>query len=787
MIFIKKILIILLVLTGCYSAFAQVGTDEYAWEQDLKKAYQLLEKSSYYNAIDYIKKVVEVKPRVPEYQLLLADTYQKARGYALAAGVYREMLIDNPEAPIKLKYPEFKYQYAQALKQSGRCEQAVNQFNQFVLEYDGLDSLLVEKAQIEIAGCQLKDNQTNVIDYELVKEPEFMNNDVNTGYTEFGPMPTYNDFLLFSSLRADEFILAETDDTKSKIYAARKKEGKWYYQEEFAGPKVNIEGMHTGHGCYSKDLKRFYFTRCPAEPNNQVKCQIYVTHMLDAEWTKPTKLEYGINEEGKESTSPYVVEIGEKEYVFFTSDKSGTLGGTDIWYTIKASNDTYSTPFNLGGRINTKWDETTPYFDNMENLLYFSSNGHPSYGGHDVFRAQLDGAAYSIPKNLGPRINTSADDMYFVLNERRDEGFLVSNREGAIAVANPTCCDDILNFLPEPPLPPPPPPPPPPVALKANGSICDFDSPDKSILTGAKVDLYGTDNTGKEQLISSQISRPEFNFTIEPNMNYRVLVTKEGYSSVSRTFTTKAIVRDSTFTYDICISRKGMLVNGIVYSDDGTDVAILPDAKVTLFELLQDGSTRKLKSITSTATGSYSLFLTADKQYRLIGEKSGYLTTSVDDISTVGVTGQKEVTRDIVMKLNKRGTTFRLNHIYYDYDKATLRSESKNELTKLVRLMKDNPTLRIEIASHTDSRGGTDYNQRLSVRRAQSVVNYLIDNDIVASTMVAKGYGELKPVAPNDNPDGSDNPQGRQLNRRTEFTIIGKVNTIAPEIATPRR
>jgi len=118
--------------------------------------------------------------------------------------------------------------------------------------------------------------------------------------------------------------------------------------------------------------------------------------------------------------------------------------------------------------------------------------------------------------------------------------------------------------------------------------------------------------------------------------------------------------------------------------------------------------------------------------------------------------------------------TYRLDNIYYDFDKANLRPESEAALDKLLRLLYDNPQLEIELSSHTDSRGGNRYNQKLSERRAKSVVDYLIGRGITPQRMKPVGYGELVPIAPNDNPDGSDNPEGRQLNRRTEFKIISK-------------
>ena len=112
-----------------------------------------------------------------------------------------------------------------------------------------------------------------------------------------------------------------------------------------------------------------------------------------------------------------------------------------------------------------------------------------------------------------------------------------------------------------------------------------------------------------------------------------------------------------------------------------------------------------------------------------------------------------------------------------EFDKANILESSKLALdTTVLRLMLDNPQIIIEIMSHTDSKGNDQYNMKLSQRRAESVVTYLISKGVKVQRLSAKGYGESKPVAPNENPDGSDNPDGRTLNRRTDFKIIGHLD-----------
>ena len=126
-----------------------------------------------------------------------------------------------------------------------------------------------------------------------------------------------------------------------------------------------------------------------------------------------------------------------------------------------------------------------------------------------------------------------------------------------------------------------------------------------------------------------------------------------------------------------------------------------------------------------------------------------------------------------------------VKNIYYEYDKFTLLDSSKTVIdTTMLKLLIENPDIKIEIGSHTDSRGSDPYNQRLSQQRAQSVVDYLVAKGIPRKRLVAKGYGEIQPIAPNNNKDGSDNPEGRQMNRRTEFRIVGKIEGVSEIIYT---
>ena len=126
----------------------------------------------------------------------------------------------------------------------------------------------------------------------------------------------------------------------------------------------------------------------------------------------------------------------------------------------------------------------------------------------------------------------------------------------------------------------------------------------------------------------------------------------------------------------------------------------------------------------------------------------------------------------LVLDRLEKNKPYQLRNIEFGYDSANIRISAGIELDKLVEVLNDNPEIKIEMGSHTDSVGSVEFNINLSQRRAQSTVNYLIKKGIAPERLVAKGYGKSKPIARNTNPDGTDNPAGRQRNRRTEFRIL---------------
>ena len=196
-----------------------------------------------------------------------------------------------------------------------------------------------------------------------------------------------------------------------------------------------------------------------------------------------------------------------------------------------------------------------------------------------------------------------------------------------------------------------------------------------------------------------------------------------------------------------------------------------PIADATVKSISSDGITIDNKT---DKNGVFRFALKPNTDYVFVGSKTGYLNGKERE-TTKGLDRSRDF--KTIILLASTAKPIELPNIFYDYAKWDLRPESMVALDKLIETLNENPNITIELGSHTDSRGSDADNINLSQKRAQSVVNYLISKGISSERLVAKGYGMSKPIAPNTKNDGSDNPAGRQLNRRTEIKIVGEISS----------
>lgn len=630
--------------------------------REVMLADELLKSGSYYNAIDiYLQEYNKNADNYVGYQL--ATAYFKARDYQNSETWYKKIWDKAPA-----DYPQSQYYYALSLKMNGKYAEASAEFKAFnKTRMRGQEAAYYKRlAKNEQKGCDLAILlQAEPVDVEITH----LNKNVNNNYTDFSPKydPT-NTNLVYGSLVSEEIIdlgSSKKVELKSRIFEAKPQGDSWAKAQQLAGP-INETNAHTGNGAYSPDGKRFYYTECNPNDSLQMVCKIYMSEFLNNEWTKGKELS-DINTSSSKytTTHPAVGLYKGKELLYFSSNREGTVGGMDIWYSeIRNKGAEYTTPQNCGRKINTAGDEITPFYSVKEDKFYFSSNGQINVGGFDIYKADGGLKSFKNVANLGFPINSSVDDFYYSLDTKRARtGFFVSNRKGGYSVKSETCCDDIYQF--EYIIPP---------LFTIMGRV--LSAKDSSLIEGAAVTLYA--NSAKVDSASSQVSKLFRFYRGTEYAKYKVTAIKDGYYKGESSTSTVGLIDDDTLYVDVLIEP-------------------IP------------------------------------------------------------------IKKEIEVK-----------NIYYELDKADLRPESFASLDSLYTVMVENPAIIAEIGSHTDSRGSDSYNLDLSQRRAQSVVNYLIGKGIDSARLVAKGYGETK--LKNKCANGVKcSEEEHQINRRTEFTIIGEI------------
>jgi peptidoglycan-associated lipoprotein len=442
--------------------------------------------------------------------------------------------------------------------------------------------------------------------------------------------------------------------------------------------------------------------------------------------TTVQSLDDNINEEGINEGSVTFTPDG-RTMVFAKGNSGKKKGTADVnLYITRYRNEQWSEPRMLNINHPGFWD-STPAFSRNGRTLYFASNRPGGYGGTDIYSANMDARGrFTDVKNLGSEINTPKNEMFPYVS---DEGHLYFSSDGHPGFG-------ALDLF---------------VARRVNGkiSIENMGEPVNSNMDDFGIYLFKADR---------------------------------GFFTSNRT---GGKGDDDIYTFvnqDPDLKIINYFLEGVTMTREENDqLTVLPRVQVKIL----DYNGEVLDEAVTEEDGKFKFRVYEHERYTLLGEKVGdaenYFVTRLP-FTTVGRAADRdtltqlvtEITYDTLLVLEKikKNKIFVLENIYYDFNKYDIRPDAAQELDKLVTTLEDNPHIKIELSSHTDSVDTERYNLMLSQKRAESAVEYIVSQGIDPSRLLAKGYGESRPIAPNTNPDGTDNPEGRQKNRRTEFRII---------------
>ena len=625
----------------------------------LATANEQMERGEFYDASRTYRKVYnkltkrEERPLKGEVAFKMAECYSRLNMSTNASASYQNAIrFGYPDSTAILKM-------ACSLKAEGKNAPALKAFEDY-LKLNPTDKVALNG----VAGCNMALASKKSPTRYVVKQNKIF----NSRRADFSPMyfDSSLDQLYFTT--TNEKVTGDhrseiTGMKKGDIWFSRKNEkGEWQKPEPVEG-ELNSD-MDEGIISFSPDGSTMYLTKARRSPSSNTGVEIYTSSRSDAKWSTPVKLDITadtLSNYGHPAVSP------DGQWLYFTSDMPGGSGGRDIWrINLKERAGSLE---NLGEFINTAGDEMFPYM-RTDSILYFASNGHPGFGGLDLFKATLTPSGGWRVENMGQPINSSADDFGITFGNG-ENGFLSSNRGDRRGY------DHIYSFeLPD-------------LKILISGYVLDKD---EEPVPNAVIRIVGNDGSNRKEVARDDGS---FQFPLQRGIKYVMLAGAKGYLNAKQEFTADDAEEDAEYIVDF-----------------------------------------------------------------------------------------------ILASINKPVV---IDNIFYDFDKATLRPESKTALDEMAQIMRDNPNITIEMAAHTDRKGSDDYNIKLSHRRAQSVIDYLISVGISEDRLQAQGYGESRPKTITKKlarefpqfPEGtvltpeyieSLDPENQdiadQINRRTEFQVL---------------
>jgi len=704
---------------------------------DLIKANYLYSHLDFHEAIGYYRKV-SVDLNDPEVLSRLGDCYKLTNEPKEAANWYAKAIqLNGCPNDTKLHYAEV----LMTLQQYDDAAKLLVQYQKSKPDDTRIANL--------ISSCRdIKNMMQQPPDASIV----FQN--FNTDGSDFGPALRKNE-LFFT---ADTIINApsKTNEwTGKSFYKMYKVSCDMGNNCSTAisniGSKINTK-YHDGPCVFSADGNQMYFTRTNykqkvlikkpvPDASDVVHLQIMIASDYDENTKKYKKVKpFVYNSDDYSTAHPAISKDG--NVLIFASDMKGGTGGSDLYICYRDSSGNWTPPQNLGKNVNTEGDEMFPYIS-ADTVLYFSSNGLPGFGGLDIYAARWDNETQTFgkPDNLGMPVNSSYDDMSLTLRDDGNTGYFASNRPAIKKSDNIYFYNKQQIFL----------------------SLDIVDDATNKKIDGSNVILQSKND--KHTLSSND--RGEIFTRLFPQSMYTVAARKNGYDQVEINISTLDIKKSDTLHREIRLKPNFNITYDVVVYDEGTHQP-LDNPVLVLYE----NGKSKADTISLNTGQVYTTTLNMDKLYSVYGLKDNYYGNE-KTFSTKGISpqsGSVKLSDTLFMKRLKVGEVYKVDNIYYDYNKANIRDDAKPSLDRLLELLNKYPEMHIQVNSHTDCRGSDAYNMHLSDARALSVIKYLQERGIKASRLMSKGYGKHMPVEKCKCENCTE--QQHQNNRRTEFQII---------------
>jgi len=563
---------------------------------------------------------------------------------------------------------------------------------------------------------------------------ENMGKGINSEFPDYSAVVNKKeDFIVFTSRRpgstGEKMPYGEVWQYEDIYYSRRTKEG-WQSAVRLPG-EVNSEN-HEAPVWMSATGEKLIIYR----PTNNG--DLYLSELKDGIWSKlePLPQVNSTYRETHASISP------DGKTIYFTTDnpkyakkkkKAKTFYNLDIYRITMDEAGKWSDPEPLE-ELNTEYDEECPFIEPDGKTMYFSSQGHRSIGGFDIFKTKLENGSFSEPRNMGYPINSPYNDVYIFFSEDGKRGYFDSDRRTGIGEK-----DIYEMFILS--------------AIRIPLVVKIFDAETGELITA---DVKITENGSKPKSVElTSASTGTFESQLSVFKFFKVTVSAPSYNTFQGTFNTKVTDMSSFDTivvrYNVKLEKnneplvlKGRILDKISHKPVPGEVEVVLGSE-------------KIGGTGST-DGNYMLELPRSKTYSVKVQSGRYLPLQESVQLDTG-----DVVHDFYLERNT--AAFSMNLIYFKTGKSDIADSSLVELQKLLEFMQKNPYTTVEISAHTDNIGSYAINQRLSEKRAGTVAGWLHARGIPRKRITTSGHSYDQPVSTNET------PEGRSLNRRVEVTV----------------
>lgn len=742
-----------------------------------------------------------------ERNLYRADKYYSIKNYDEALSLYLEAIEQgNRDAGVYYRtgnsyYHTLKineqikgipyYEYASQNKNEDVPSEIYKELGELYLKNEQIDKAISafttykstiknSPKKIEEVEKQLKTARTALAMISMARNAEVINmgNIINSAYTEYNPVVSADEGIMaFTALRPNSGKRRSAENFVEEIMITYNSSGNW---TEPRSIPINSQYNIGTAGLSADGQKMLIFIGGANNAGN-----LYVIDKAGENWSNPSVLNNKINSRHMETTASITPD---GKIIYFASNRPGGYGGYDIYKVKKQEDNTWGSPENLGPKINSSANEDAPFIHPDQWTLFFTSDGHNTMGGRDIYVTRLFNDEWTRPENMGYPINTTANDNYFTLTADGRKGYFSSDRKGGFGG------QDIYSInMPE---------------EEANipltmikGQILDGET-GKALPTK----IYMIDNESGKKLDFVYQPDPEtgsYLIILPPSKNYDMIIESEGYLPYTLNINTpgqtyfyelyQKILLKTITQFDVVVGQEVEVKNAFydTHQEAKTDLRktheaalVKNDSNIDVYEMMNDlisaGDEEGIEYLVeliqmSTPVGNVDFddsdnVEAANRTYYYDeSDESKFEKKEVDgktifSLPTFYVTEEAEKQRNAQATAQKGYDLSLLNKnekIFFEVGQSELKEEYHGDLKEILEVLNKYPELGVKISGYSSSEGDKDFNIKLSNERAISVLNYINQRGIVRRRIIAVGQGESK-----------DESVSAEKSRRVELQVV---------------